>query len=130
MATIVYTDYYRAYDAKKFDTANVNFLALLCDYSYTAKPTDKLADVKGLIIAVPYVIQSDDMVTLGMGEIMKKAEADIKAEIAAYPERVNEAYRYGETWDYGRHVVMFNPDLEILCWCESINEHLNSRENG
>ena len=125
MTTLLYTDYLAAYDAKQFDIANVNFLAMLCDYSYEPKPSDHLVDVTGMIIAVPYVITLSDMVTLSMSELMSKAETDIKAEIEAYPERVAEPYRDGNTWEYGRFVVMFNPVLEILCYCEPINVHLN-----
>ena len=65
------------------------------------------------------------MVTLGMSQLMAKAEEDIKAQIEETPEQVAEAYRQGNTWDYGRHVVMFNPELEILCYCEPINQYLN-----
>lgn len=123
--TTLYFDYLRAYDARQFDISNVNFLAMLVDYSYEPDPSHKLDDVKGLIIAVPYVITSTDMVTLGMSQLMAKAEEDIKAQIEETPEQVAEAYRQGNTWDYGRHVVMFNPELEILCYCEPINQYLN-----
>lgn len=126
--TSVYNDYYRAYDRKEFDISNVNFLAMLVDYSYVPDPDHKLDDVTGLIIAVPWVITADDMVTKGMSDLMKKAEEDIKAEIIADPLRVSEAYRVGDTWSYGRYVVMFNPDLKILCYCEPINQHLNGRQ--
>lgn len=124
--TTVYTDYYRAYDNKTMDITNINFLAMLVDHTYIPNPEDKLDDVTGLIIAVPYVITSDDMVTKGMGELMQKAEEDIKAEIEAYPERVAEQYRQGNTWEYGRSIVMFNPELEILCYSEPVNENLTN----
>lgn len=126
--TTIYTDYLEAYDMKWFDIANVNFLAMLVDYSYVPHPIDTIDDVTGLIIAVPYVITANDMVTLGMSELMAKAEEDIKAEIKLYPKRVAEAYRMGDTWNYGRYVVMFNPELEILCYCEPINEQLSRQE--
>ena len=123
--TTLYTDYLRAYDNHLFDIANVNFLAMLVDYSYVPNQSHKLDDVTGLIIAVPFVVQGDDMTTLGMSEIMANAEVKIKGWIETYPLQVAEPYREGNTWEYGRFVVMFNPELEILCYCEPINEHLN-----
>ena len=126
--TTLYNDYLKAYNAKLLDISNVNFLAMLVDYTYQPDPSDTLDNVTGLIIAVPYVITQDDMVTKGMSELMSKAEEDIKAEIQAYPDRVAEPYRQGETWDYGRAVVMFNPELQILCYCETINENLKNGE--
>lgn len=124
--TTLYFDYLQAYDAKRFDISNVNFLAMLCDYSYIPNQTDTLDNVTGLIIAVPYVLTANDMVTKSMSELMQKAEEDMKAEIEAYPDRVAEQYRQGDVWEYGRSVVMFNPSLEILCFSESINEQLNN----
>jgi len=154
--TTLYTDYLQAYAAKQFDIGNVNFLAMLVDYSYVPDPAHKLDDVTGLIIAVPYVITADDMLNPGgMSYLIDKATADIKAEIEAYPKRVAEPYRTVKEYDdedsysnktdengvlipdnsypaspetvfkYGRFIVMFNPSLEILCYCEPINEHLN-----
>jgi hypothetical protein len=122
--TTVYQDYYNAYDTKQFDISNVNFLAMLVDGTYIPDTSDKLDDICGMIIAVPYVITSTDMVTLGMSQLMEKAEADIKAEIELFPERIEDKYKE-ETFDQGRYIVMFNPKLEILCYCESINEHIN-----
>ena len=124
--TILYKDYLDAYDNGLFDITNVNFLAMLVDFSYVPDPIHELDDINGLIIAVPYVITYDDMVTKGMGELMKKAEEDIKAEINLFPKHVAEPYREGEVWNYGRFVVMFNPELEILCYCEPINQHLTN----
>ena len=124
--TTLYADYLRAYNNHLFDIGNVNFLAMLVDYSYVPNPFDKLDDVAGLIIAVPWVLTDNDMLNVGgQAYLMSKAEADIKAEIEVYPERVSDPYKLGNTWDYGRYVVMFNPELEILCYCEPINEHLN-----
>jgi hypothetical protein len=131
--TVVYSDYYHAYDTHQFDIANVNFLAMLVDGSYVPNPSHKLDDVCGMIVAVPYVITADDMVTLGMSQLMEKAEADIKAEIEMYPERISEHYKQDLPTDtdkifaQGRYVVMFNPELEILCYCETINDHLNGK---
>ena len=98
---------------------------MLVDGSYVPDPSHKLDDVTGLIIAVPYVIMADDMVTKGMAQLMAKAEEDIKAEIAAYPERVSDEHNGLDVWAKGRFVVMFNPELEILCYCEPINQHLD-----
>jgi hypothetical protein len=128
--TTVYNDYYKAYDSKAMDVSNVNFLAILADFSYIPKPTDKLDNVKGVIIVVPYVITSTDIVKLGMNEIMAKAEADIRAQIKETPEQVNITYRQGDTFNYGRYIVMFNPELEILCFAEPVNENLKTKGNG
>lgn len=124
---MTYNDYLDAYNNGLFDIADVNFLAMLVDYSYVPNPSHKLDDIKGLIIAVPFVVQGDDMATLGMGEIISNAEKKIKEWIETYSNQVAEAYRIGgDVWNYGRYVVMLNPELEILCYCEPINQHLTN----
>lgn len=117
--TTVYTDYYAAYDNKTMDISNVNFLAMLIDDSYIPNPSDKLDDVIGMIIAVPYVITDNDMVTLGMNGLMDKSVQIIKDYIESNPEQLTDSYKGTmDIFNKGKYIVMFNPSLNILCFCE------------
>jgi hypothetical protein len=120
--TTLYSDYIRAYDAQEFDIANVNFLAMLVDETYTPQPDHTIDDVTGLIIAVPYVIEGRDMVTLGMSALMDNAKRDIKWQIENFPEMISEAYKDDrEVFSRGKYIVMFNPELGVLCFSETID---------
>lgn len=117
--TTVYTDYYTAYDNNTMDISNVNFLAMLVDDTYIPNPSDKLDDVIGMIIAVPYVITDNDMVTLGMSGLMKKSIQIIKDYIESNPEQLTDSYKGTmDIFNKGKYIVMFNPSLYILCFCE------------
>lgn len=118
--TTVYTDYYKAYDNKTMDISNVNFLVMLTDATYTPSPEHTLDDIFGIIISVPYVIVGDDIVTLGISEIIKKAEINIKDYMNLYPSEITIDKKYED----GRFIVLYNPSLNILCFCETINDML------
>jgi hypothetical protein len=120
--TTVFNDYYAAYNSGEMDIANVNFLAMLVDESYTPDPAHTIDDVVGMIVAVPYVIVATDMVTLGMSALMDKAAIDIRWTIENETEMISEAYKADrDVFSKGKYVVMFNPALNILCFCEEIN---------
>lgn len=117
--TTVYQDYYNAYDNKTMDISNVNFLAMLVDDTYTPNTLDKLDDVIGMIIAVPYVITDNDMVTLGMSGLMEKSIQIIKDYIESNSEQLTDSYKGTmNIFNKGKYIVMFNPSLGILCFCE------------
>lgn len=127
--TTVYTDYYVAYESGTMNIAQVNFLAMAVDKTYIPDASHKLEDVCGLIIAVPYVLTDNDIVTLSMSEITEKAEADIKEYIEQYPEQIFEDFKQiQEPFSKARNIVFFNPELQILCFAEEVN--LNIQEDG
>ena len=121
--TTVYTDYYNAYDKKLMDITNVSFLAMLVDETYIPNGNHTIDDVNGVIISVPFVLIDNDIVTLSMSEIIDKATYQIKDYMSLYPEEINKDYLTEiEPFNKGRYVTIFNPDLNILCFTETINE--------
>lgn len=119
--TVVYNDYYNAFDNKTMDITNVSFLVILVDDKYIPNSSDKLDDVVGDIISVPYVIVDNDIVTLGMGELINKSEENIKEYIELYPNEISEEYRYdNDVYKKGKKIVVFNPSLNILCFSEDL----------
>jgi len=111
--TTVYKDYYAAYDNGTLDLSKVSFLVMLCDETYFPIDTDHIDNVQGEIIAVPYVIQNDDMQIKGMSELMEQASEIVKDYMELYPSEVRDMKKFED----GRFVVVYDPSLDILCFC-------------
>jgi hypothetical protein len=124
--TTVYNAYYAAYDSKQLDLSNVSFLAMLTADTYVPDPNHTLSDVHSVIVAVPFVIVNDDIVTLEMSDIVKKALAEIKDYGKNYPQEVGEGYMEifqdlrSDDFEKRYGLVLYDPSLDILCFSEEV----------
>jgi hypothetical protein len=147
--TVVYKDYYTAYENGDFDINDVSFDCRLVTDAYEPKETDKPDAIKQYILSSYEALKGDIMTTKGMGEIMQvlqeKMEQDIindKDDVLRYafallgktkgetikqlieqleqnPEFKFEFWR-GMKENGVKWLVVESRSLNILCFCEEV----------
>lgn len=144
---IVYTDYYRAYDNKLFDTQTIIFTVNLVIDSYIPNESHKPRDIRPYTIVKTFAARGDTLYLLSMEEIKtdmklkiieeyeKKPEDVLEQLNVLYendPEKIDKIINYlvhtkddPIAWDYLRdcgikYIIAESIDLGILCFCEEI----------
>jgi hypothetical protein len=111
--TTVYNDYYQAYDDSTIDITNVDLTAMLVSSGYTPNPAHKIADVSEILMSIPHSLVGDDIVKLGMTEIVDKCVAIFKN---------NSVDKLNDLPADDQFVILFDPYLQILCFCEKLDK--------
>jgi hypothetical protein len=86
--TTVYNDYYKAYQDKTLDIANVNFNLKLVTEHYTPDVAHKPADVDKYVINGLSVLVAKDIVTDTMSEIIDKAKENMLIAFESFPYEI------------------------------------------
>ena len=88
MSTIVYQDYYSAYDNGLFDIKNVDFNVKLVSEEYTPNQEHKPLDVDKYILNGISVLIEDDIATKSMGELIEKIKNNFLLFFSNFPEEI------------------------------------------
>lgn len=134
--SIVYNEYYRAYENGTLDIENVHFGVKLVDGSYYPGLTDKLSDVEGVILDAPVALVDEVMTLKGMSEIVEILKKRLRAyanmtpnppmmmETPVLDEKYKTALSSTNPADLreagARYLVVYSTVLNILCFTEEV----------
>jgi len=86
--TLVYQQYYEAYDLDRLSVEGVEFNVKLVSEGYTPDASHKPADVDEYIINGLGTLVDNDIVTKGMGELIEKAKAKMVIGFESFPDEI------------------------------------------
>ena len=95
--TTVYTDYYKAYDTKKFDIRNVDFRAYIVSEDYKPDKIHKPKDITPFIVFDAGYLRGDIIAKKGMGEIVEYLEQSAEREMGIVEDIEVKAVEEKET---------------------------------